>query len=60
MDAREWDRIADLLMQIRKKYAQLEPKFEINQMQKADALDSINALLWMNDQMAERDGKGWL
>ena len=60
MDAREYDRIADLLMQIRKKYAFLEPKHEINQEHRNQALDYLNALLHINDKMAERDNEGWL
>lgn len=60
MDAREWDRIADLLMQIRKKYAQLTPKLDNNKEAKQDSLDYLNALLHLNDVMAEYDNKGWL
>ena len=60
MDARDWDRIADLLMQIRKKYALVEPKHEINQENRNQALDYLNALLHINDKMAERDNQGWL
>lgn len=60
MDAREYDRIADLLMQIRKKYAELDPKMESNKQNKQDALDYLNALLHLNDVMADYDTTGWL
>ena len=60
MDARDYDRIADLLMQIRKKYAQLDPKTALNKQRKDDCLDFVNAVLQMNDWMARDDGKGWL
>ena len=60
MDAQEWDRIADLLMQIRQKYA----KQETTDTNSTDTLThmvfTINHLLSMNDKLAEWDGKGWL
>lgn len=60
MDARNYDRIADLLMQIRAKYAGLEPKYGVNKQMKAEALDYVNALIWLNDQIAKADAKEWL
>ena len=60
MDAREWDRIADLLMQIRQKYA----KQETTDTNSADMLThlvyTIDHLLSMNDKLANWDDKGWL
>ena len=60
MDAREWDRIADLLMQIRQKYA----KQTTTDTNSADTLThmvfTIDHLLAMNDKLATWDGKGWL
>ena len=60
MDAQDYDRIADLLMQIRGKYAKLDPKHGVNNQMKQEALDYVNALLWLNDQIAKTDAKGWL
>ena len=60
MDAREWDRIADLLMQIRQKYA----KQETTSTDSADRLThlvyTIDHILSMNDILANWDDKGWL
>lgn len=60
MDAQEYDRIADLLMQIRKKYANLEPKYEFGQHAKNAILDYINASLHLNDEIGKVDAKGLL
>lgn len=60
MDARDYDRIADLLVQIRSKYAELLPKLDENKEKKNDALDYINALLLLNDDLGEADALGWL
>jgi hypothetical protein len=60
MDAKEYDRIADLLMQIRKKYAKIEVKEGINIQMKQEALDYVNALLWLNDELGKNDAQGWL
>lgn len=60
MDAQEYDRIADLLMQIRKKYANMKTKTEQHIENKQNALDYLNALLYLNDLFAEDDAKGWL
>jgi hypothetical protein len=60
MDGQEYDRIADLLMQIRKKYANLEPKNEFGQHAKNAILDYINAALHLNDEIGKVDAKGLL
>lgn len=60
MDARQYDRIADLLMQIRNKYADLLPNQEQNKQKKNDMLDLINAALLLNDEMGQDDIRGWL
>ena len=54
MDAREYDRIADLLMQIRSKYA--KEKHNMAEYM----VESISHLLRLNDTLAEQDAKGWL
>ena len=54
MDAKEYDRIADLLMQIRKKYQ--NSKHHMGKYM----VERINYLLIMNDKIAEQDAKGWL
>ena len=60
MDAKEYDRIADLLMQIRKKYAKIRTNDEKNITMKQTAMSYLDSLLWINDVFAENDGKGWL
>ena len=60
MDPKSYDRIGDLLMQIRKKYAEMDPVSEENKQKIEDMLDLINAALWLNDEIGELDGKGWL
>lgn len=60
MDAQEYDRIADLLMQIRKKYVNLETNEGIYHQMKQEIIDYLNALLHLNDQLAEDSAKGWL
>lgn len=60
MDPQEYDRIADLLMQIRKKYANMKTKNERNIENKQNALNYLNALLYLNDLFAEDDAEGWL
>ena len=57
MDAKEYDRIADLLMQIRKKYNKLPME---DKRLKQSILEHIDALLNMNDNCATFDAKGWL
>jgi len=67
MDPRDYDRIADLLMQIRAKYSVLG----VEKLSRArmdadtydgylDALDLIEILLILNDNLGELDGKGLL
>ena len=57
MDAQEYDRIADLLMQIRKKYN----KQPMNDKRlKQSILEHIDVLLKMNDTCAVFDAKGLL
>ena len=60
MDAKEWDRIADLLMQIRGKYK----KQDTTDTEAADMLTHmvfmIDHLLKFNDMCAKWDDKGWL
>lgn len=60
MDARDYDRIADLLMQIRKKIDALEPASRINQVRQAQFLESLQELLWELDILATHDKMGWL
>lgn len=60
MDPKSYERIGDLLMQIRKKYAELPPVRPENKQKIEDMLDLINAALWLNDEIAELDGHGWL
>lgn len=67
MDAQEYDRIADLLMQIRMKYSTLGVRKLSMAMRTSsslkecvDALDLVDILLKMNDKLGELDGKGWL
>lgn len=57
MDAKQYDRIADLLMQIRKKYEQI--KSEHSTLDK-DAVKLVTALLQINHDLADFDAKGWL
>jgi hypothetical protein len=60
MDAREYDRIADLLIQIRKKYDQLlieNPDLNVTRLQ---MIARLNFLIENNDLMAKWDDKGWL
>lgn len=60
MDAREYDRIADLLMQIRKKINSLEPKYENAKKMREEALQSLEWMLICNDILAKMDTAGWL
>jgi hypothetical protein len=60
MDAREWDRIADLLCQIEKKLRQLTPE-RIPCVNEVSMMHShIMAALDCNDKLAEWDAMGWL
>lgn len=67
MDPRDYDRIADLLMQIRMKYSVLgvdklsKANYESpNDSELYDAIDLIDILLEQNDQLGKLDAKGWL
>jgi hypothetical protein len=60
MNASEWNRIDDLLQQIRQKYANMFPQHEHNQHRKNEALDYLNALLQINEKLADADFTGWL
>ncbi len=61
MDAREYDRIADLLCQIRSKIANnLKTKTEKGRWTKELYLDRVNALLLNTDELADVDQKGLL
>lgn len=60
MDAKEYDRIADLLLQIRKKYDNLlllDANDQFNRMLLIKMLDQV---IMMNDKFAQWDAKGWL
>ena len=59
MDAREYDRIADLLCQIRSKIANnLRTTTEKGRWTKELYLDRVNALLINTDELADVDQKG--
>lgn len=60
MEAKSYDRLADLLMQIRKKYDALEPKSNVGKKEREIALQLVEALLITNDELAKMDVKGWL
>lgn len=60
MDAQEWDRIADLLMQIRKKYKNQSTTTGDTEEMLNDMVWLIDHLLKYNDKAATYDGKGWL
>ena len=64
MDAKEYDRIADLLMQIRKKYRKLGQSINNHCVTIDDtqysAMDLISLLLRINDNLGEADAMGWL
>ena len=61
MDAREYDRIADLLCQIRSKIANnLKTRTEKGRWTKELYLDRVNALLLNTDELADVDLKGLL
>lgn len=60
MEPQEWDRIADLLIQIRKKLDNILPTTDLGDKNRIMALALINNLLLYVDELAEIDGKGWL
>ena len=60
MDAKEWDRIADLLMQIRGKYKKQETTCTQSEEMLNDMVWLVEHLLKYNDKAATYDNKGWL
>ena len=58
MDAREWDRIADLLMQIRQKYAKQETTDTNSSNTLTHMVFTIDHLLAMNDKLANWTVRG--
>jgi hypothetical protein len=60
MDPKEYDRIADLLMQIRKKIDNLNTTDETSAIIKDIMLYHLHRCLATNDKIAECDAKGWL
>ena len=60
MDARDWDRIADLLMQIEKKIRKLDPTRMPSITAQSEMHHHIMSALELNDKLAEWDNKGWL
>ena len=60
MDAKEYDRIADLLMQIRKKYAVLEIKEHHDRHHRDVFVKQLDYLLKLNDKFAYWESKGWI
>lgn len=60
MDAQEYDRIADLLMQIRKKYQKLQTNDPDIGLLCVKMLEEIDFLIANNDLLAQWDAKGWL
>lgn len=57
MDAREYDRIADLLMQIRKKVRKIEYKTKMGQWTIDQYCNHIDDLLHFTDILASKDMK---
>ena len=55
MDAREYDRIADLLMQIRKKVTKIEYKTKMGQWTIEQYCKHIDDLLHFTDVLANKD-----
>ncbi|MEL0098295.1 MAG: hypothetical protein VW907_01920 [Opitutae bacterium] len=60
MNAKDWNRIDDMLQQIRSKLANVQTSNEANQQRKNEALDYINALLALNETLAHSAYQGWL
>ncbi len=60
MDAKEYDRIGDLLMQIRSKWDKINPKHTLEQRIHAYLMFTIDDLIKYNSHFAELDEKGWL
>ena len=61
MDARDYDRIADLLMQIRAKMTNIKLKTDsIDNGMRDRGVHYIDQLLFIVDALATWDQKGWL
>jgi hypothetical protein len=60
IEPKEFQRIEDLLEQIRKKYGNWHPKHEHNRELQNQALDYLNALLEINQRLGESNAVGWL
>lgn len=60
MDARDADKIADKLMQIRKKYEKLVPITDHGKDLQETAINLIDIVLIYNDKIGEATAKGWV
>jgi hypothetical protein len=60
MDARDYDRIGDLLMQIKKKIENLNPTRMPTITAQSEMHYHIMSALELNDKLAELDNMGWL
>jgi len=60
MDAREWDRIADVLCQIEKKIRKLDVSRMPSITAQSEMHHHIMSALDLNDKLAEWDKMGWL
>lgn len=60
MDARKYDRFADLLTQILHEYAKLQAFTRVGKDLRAEMLDLVMRSRELNDQIAAVDDKGWL
>ena len=60
MDAKEYDRIADLLMQIISKIKNLDPERIPNITRQTEMYHHLTSALKLNHELAEYDSMGWL
>ena len=60
IDPKEFERIDDLLEQIRSKYGNLFPKHEQNWERLREAILHLDALLAINRRLGENNAVGWL
>ncbi len=60
MDTREWDRIADLLMQIRLKYMKLDSEDALASKHIRYCRHYLDQLILLNDNLAEADVRGMI
>jgi hypothetical protein len=60
MEAKEYDRIADLLMQIRKKVKQIDAKTKLGQWTIDEYIKKLDILIINTDELGQADAKGWL